>query len=147
MSEEQSYNNHTRWYPLFHFVVVPLLVLNFLDHLVRIFTNTGQERVDQIFWTIMSVTLILLALAARLMALKAQDRVIRLEERLRCAQLLSPDTALKANGLTASQLIALRFASDEEFGSLVERTLNGEFADTKQIKQAIQTWRPDLHRV
>jgi hypothetical protein len=147
MSEEQSYNNHTRWYPLFHFVVVPLLVLNFLDHLVRIFTNTGQERVDQIFWTIMSVTLILLALAARLMALKAQDRVIRLEERLRCAQLLSPDTALKANGLTASQLIALRFASDEEFGSLVERTLSGEFADTKEIKQAIQTWRPDLHRV
>ena len=147
MSEEQSYNNHTRWYPLFHFVVVPLLTLNFLDHLVRIFTNTGQERVDQIFWTIMSVTLILLALSARLMALKAQDRVIRLEERLRCAQLLSPETALKANGLTASQLIALRFASDEEFGSLVERTLSGEFADTKEIKQAIQTWRPDLHRV
>ena len=147
MSEEQSYNNHTRWYPLFHFVVVPLLILNLLDHLVRIFTNTGQERVDQIFWTIMSVTLILLALSARLMALKAQDRVIRLEERLRCAQLLSPETALKANGLTASQLIALRFASDEEFGSLVERTLSGEFADTKEIKQAIQTWRPDLHRV
>jgi len=147
MSEEQTYKNHTRWYPLFHFVVVPLLILNLLDHLVRIFTNTGQERVDQIFWTIMSVTLILLALSARLMALKAQDRVIRLEERLRCAQLLSPETALKANGLTASQLIALRFASDEEFGSLVERTLSGEFADTKEIKQAIQTWRPDLHRV
>jgi len=147
MSEEQTYKNHTRWYPLFHFVVVPLLILNLLDHLVRIFTNTGQERVDQIFWTIMSVTLILLALSARLMALKAQDRVIRLEEKLRCAQLLSPETALKANGLTASQLIALRFASDEEFGSLVERTLSGEFADTKEIKQAIQTWRPDLHRV
>ena len=147
MSEEQTYKNHTRWYPLFHFVVVPLLILNLLDHLVRIFTNTGQERVDQIFWTIMSVTLILLALSARLMALKAQDRVIRVEERLRCAQLLSPETALKANGLTASQLIALRFASDEEFGSLVERTLSGEFADTKEIKQAIQTWRPDLHRV
>ena len=147
MPEEQSYSNHTRWYPLFHFVVVPLLALNFLDHLVRIFTNSGPERVDQIFWTIMSLTLILLALAARLMALKAQDRVIRLEERLRCAQLLSPETALKANALSPSQLISLRFASDEEYGSLVERTLNGEFASGKEIKQAIKTWRPDLHRV
>jgi hypothetical protein len=147
MSEEQSYSKHTRWYPLFHFVVVPLLVLNFLEHAVRIFTNTGTERTEQIFWTILSITLILLALSARLMALKAQDRVIRLEERLRCAQLLPPDTANRANGLTPSQLIALRFASDEELAALVERTLNGEFASTKEIKQAIRTWRPDFHRV
>ena len=147
MPEEQSYSNHTRWYPLFHFVVVPLLILNFLDHVIRIFTNSGPERVEQIFWTILSVTLILLALTARQMALKAQDRVIRLEERLRCRDLLSPETAQRANGLTSSQLIALRFASDEEFGSLVERTLNGEFAGSREIKQAVKRWRPDHHRV
>lgn len=62
---EQNYSNHTRWFPLFHFVVVPLLLLNFLDHLVRIFTNTGNERIEQIFWTIFGLTLILLALSAR----------------------------------------------------------------------------------
>jgi hypothetical protein len=61
--------------------------------------------------------------------------------------LLPPEHALKANTLTASQLIALRFASDEEFASLVERTLNGEFAGAKEIKQAIKNWRPDHHRV
>ena len=81
------------------------------------------------------------------MALKAQDRVIRLEERLRCRELLSPDAAQKATALTASQLIALRFASDDEFGPLVERTLKGEFASGKEIKQAVKNWRSDHLRV
>ena len=144
MPEEQSYSKHTRWYPLFHFVVVPIFVLNFLFQVFRLYQEPGLDRG---VWVVVCMGFILLALAARLRALKAQDRVIRLEERLRCAQLLPPGTASKANGLTASQLIALRFASDEEFGSLVERTLNGEFSTSKQIKQAIKVWRPDHHRV
>ena len=144
MPSEQSFASHTRWYPLFHFVVAPIFVLNFLFQAFRLYQEPGLDRG---VWLIVSFGLILLALSARSMALKAQDRVIRLEERLRCRELLSPDAAQKATALTASQLIALRFASDDEFGSLVERTLNGEFASGKEIKQAIKNWRPDHLRV
>ena len=143
MATEQTYANHTRWYPLFHFVVMPLLLLNFLDHLVRIFTNTGDARYDQIGWTVLGLTLILLALAARLMALTVQDRVIRLEERLRYAGVLSSELNARCGGLSKSQIIALRFASDEELADLVERALNGEFAAPKNIKLAVKTWRAD----
>ncbi|MGB2752677.1 MAG: DUF6526 family protein [Pyrinomonadaceae bacterium] len=145
---EQNYSNHTRWYPLFHFVVVPLLVLNFLSHLVRLFMAAPDSgRKTLAFWVLLSIALILLVLAARLMALRAQDRVIRLEERLRYKELLSPELAAKASNLRVGQIIALRFASDAELAGLVERTLNGEFASTKEIKQAIKDWRGDYLRV
>lgn len=141
---EQTYSNHTRWYPLFHFVVVPLLALNFLSHLVRFFMAPSWALG---FWTLLGITLILLALAARLQALKAQDRVIRLEERLRYREVLSPELAKRADGLSPSRMIALRFASDDELAGLVERTLNGEFAKNKEIKMAIKNWRADNYRV
>lgn len=144
MAATQNYSNHTRWYPLFHFVVVPLLVLNFLSHLIR-FLMAPSWALG--FWTLLGVTLILLALASRLQALKAQDRTIRLEERLRYRELLSPDLASRADELSTNQIIALRFAGDDELAGLVERTLNGEFSGTKDIKLAIKNWRPDYHRV
>jgi len=147
MPDTQTYANHTRWFPLFHFVVMPLLILNFLEHAVRIFTNTGSERIEQIFWTVFSVALILLGLASRLMSLKAQDRTIRLEERLRYREILSADLAAKASDLRVGQIIALRFASDGELAGLVERTLNGEFEKTGDIKKAIKDWRGDYLRV
>ena len=144
MPSEQNYSNHTRWYPLFHFVVVPLLAINFLSHLVRFIMAPSWAL---FFWVLLSVTLILLALSARLMALKAQDRLIQLEERLRYQQLLTSDLLAKTNALTPGQMIALRFASDEELPELVERTLTGEFAKSKEIKMAIKNWRADHHRV
>lgn len=145
---EQNYSNHTRWYPLFHFVVMPLLVLNLLSHLVRLFLAAPESgRKALAFWTVLSLALILLALASRLQALKAQDRVIRLEERLRYREVLSPELAKRAEGLRTGQIIALRFAPDEELTGLVERTLNGEFAKTKDIKLAIKNWRGDYLRV
>ena len=148
MADTQNYSNHTRWYPLFHFVVVPLLLLNFLSHLVRLFLAPPESgRKILAFWVLLSVVLILMALASRLMALKAQDRTIRLEERLRYKELLSPELAAKASDLPVDQIIALRFASDGELPGLVERTLNGEFAKTKEIKMAIKDWRGDHHRV
>lgn len=141
---EQTYSNHTRWYPLFHFAVVPLLVLNFLSHLVRFFMAPSWALG---FWTLLGITLILLALAARLQALKAQDRVIRLEERLRYREVLSPEMNERTKELSIGQIIALRFASDEELPTLMERTLNGEFVKTNEIKKAIKSWRPDHLRV
>ncbi len=143
MADTQNYSNHTRWYPLFHFVVMPLLVLNFLEHVVRIFTNTGTERWEQAFWAIFSLALILLGLALRLTILTVQDRVIRLEERLRYREVLSSDLAAKAADLPVGKIIALRFASDGELGELVQKTLNGEFAKANDIKLAIKDWRGD----
>jgi hypothetical protein len=93
------------------------------------------------------LALILLALASRLQALKAQDRVIRLEERLRYREVLSPELVKRADGLRTGQIISLRFAPDDELAGLVERTLNGEFAKTKEIKMAIKNWRGDHLRV
>ncbi len=148
MADQQNYSNHTRWFPLFHFVVMPLLVLNFLSHLVRLFLAAPESgRKTLAFWTLLSFALILLGLASRLQALKAQDRVIRLEEKLRYKEILSPELLKKAEGLKTGQIIALRFASDEELPALVERTLGGEFAKTKDIKLAIKNWRGDYFRV
>lgn len=144
MADTQNYSNHVRWFPLFHFVVMPLLLLNFLSHLVRLFMAPSWSLG---FWTLLGITLILLALASRLMAIKAQDRIIRLEEKLRYRELLSPELAERAKGLHIGQIIALRFASDDELPGLIERTLNGEFAKPKEIKQAIKNWRGDYLRV
>ena len=144
MAAEQNYSNHTRWYPLFHFVVMPLLLLNLIEHIVRIFTAADNSaRLEQIFWSVFSFTLILLALATRLMVLTVQDRVIRLEEKLRYAGVLSAEMNGRCGSLTNGQIVALRFASDDELAGLVERALNGEFAKTKDIKLAIKTWRAD----
>jgi hypothetical protein len=148
MADTQNYSNHTRWFPLFHFVVMPLLLLNFLSHLVRLFMAPPESgRKILAFWVLLSIVLILMALASRLMALKAQDRIIRLEERLRYKELLSPEIATRASELPVDQIIALRFASDGELPGLVERTLNGEFAKTKEIKMAVKNWRADFLRV
>lgn len=144
MAEQQNFSNHTRWYPLFHFVVMPLLAINLISHLVRYFMAPSWAL---FFWVLLSVVLILMALASRLMALKAQDRVIRLEERLRHDELCSAELLARTGGLTPGQIIALRFASDAELPGLVERTLNGEFAKPKEIKMAIKEWRGDYHRV
>ena len=144
MPKIQTYANHLRWYPLFHFVLVPLLIINLLSHLVRFFMAPSWAL---FFWVLLSIVLILMALTSRLMALKAQDRLIRLEERLRYREMLSPDLAKRADELTLGQVIALRFASDDELPDLVERTLGGEFARGKEIKLAVRNWRGDYVRV
>jgi hypothetical protein len=144
MAETQTYQNHVRYFPLFHFVLVPILTLNFLYQSVRLYQ---EPSLDRTIWVVISFVFVLMILAARAQALKVQDRVIRLEENLRYKAILSPDLAHKAADLRLSQIIALRFASDAELPSLVERTLNGEFNKPKEIKLAIKDWRGDYHRV
>ena len=148
MEKTQNYSNHTRWFPLFHFVVMPLLLLNFLSHLIRLFLAPPESgRKTLAFWVLLSIALILLALASRLQALKAQDRVIRLEERLRYGAVLSSEIAARASELPVGQIIALRFASDEELTDLVTQVLDGRLNTSKEIKMAVKKWRADNHRV
>lgn len=142
----QNYSNHTKWNPFFHFVVMPLLTLNLIEHVVRVFTSSEAERWDQGFWALFSVVLILLAISIRLMILTVQDRVIRLEERLRYREILDPEIAVKAAELPIGQIIALRFASNEELGTLIERVLAGELRSPKEIKMAVKDWKGDYLR-
>lgn len=140
----QTYANHTRFDPPFHFFVIPVAAATFF---VMIW-NAVQKS-----FTFTSIWLVVAALAAlvaafkiRIYALKAQDRVIRLEERLRLASLLPEPLRSRTAELTESQLIALRFASDAELPRLVEKTLAGKLP-AAEIKKAIVTWRPDYFRI
>lgn len=146
----QTYANHTRFDPPFHFFIAPILVLGVILSLVHFFAHLGHadfhENFHAILLILLAFALVTWLLRTRLYALKVQDRVIRLEERLRLTQLLPEPLRSRIPELTEDQLIGLRFASDAEVAKLAERALN-EKLTRKQIKQAIQNWRPDYWRV
>lgn len=144
MSEQQSYQNHARFYPLVHYFITPVSLLFLLYNIGMAIYSPSVSRLEML---ILVILLVALNFAARLQALKAQDRVIRLEEKLRYTKTLPVELAERASRLRTEQMIALRFASDEELPHLVERTLNGEFNSQKEIKQAIKNWRGDYLRV
>lgn len=144
MAVQQTYQNHTRWFPLVHFVIMPLTLVNLGWH---VYMLTQERTVDRGVMVMMGIVFGLLVLAARLQALRAQDRVIRLEEDLRFMRLLSPEVAKEAVALRTGTKIALRFAPDDELPALVQRVLNGELKSNKEIKQAIKNWRGDYLRV
>jgi hypothetical protein len=144
MQREQNYANHARYLPLYHFIVVPLFGLHFLVTLVYAFFHAR----DWMSWwqVVVAVALLLFVWAARLMALTVQNRVIRLEETLRLQRLLPDDLRPRAGELRTSQLIALRFCSDEELPDMCRAVLNGEVTSTDEIKRGVKTWRPDWLR-
>jgi hypothetical protein len=139
----QNYANHARFDPAFHYFVLPVFFITLIAtivHLVR------HPHLGSAWAVVLALALIVLGVRARMFALKVQDRVIRLEERLRLATLLPETSRARIGELREPQLIALRFAPDAELPVLVERTLN-ENLTQKQIKQAIQNWHPDYLRV
>ncbi|MGI8883976.1 MAG: DUF6526 family protein [Pyrinomonadaceae bacterium] len=144
MKETQNFQNHVRWYPLVHFVITPLLFINLIWQIVRLSLERSLDRAENL---LVAIALMLISVAARLQSLAAQNRVIRLEEYLRYKEILPADLAVQAQNLKTSQIIALRFASDEELPELVRRTLKGEFKDSKAIKLAVKNWRGDYLRV
>ena len=144
MAETQTYQNHVRYYPLVHFVLVPVLLFNIVWQAVRLYQEPNWDRAE---WLLAAFALLILNVAARLQALKAQDRVIRLEERLRYREILPADLAAQAAQLKTGKILALRFASDEELPELLQRILNGELKTPKEIKQAVKNWRGDYLRV
>jgi hypothetical protein len=141
---EQSFQSHAKWLPPFHFFVLPVLLINF-----------GF----QVYWcvkayfTIYGVLSVLVAAAlflgmamARAMVMKVQNRVIRLEERLRFERVLPVDMHARIGEFTIDQIVALRFASNAELPELARKVLDEKMADRKEIKKMIKTWRPDFAR-
>jgi hypothetical protein len=146
----QTFANHSRFDPPFHFYLAPIFVLGLILTLIHFFAHINHGGLHD---HVHAVLLILLAIAflvwlgkTRMYALKLQDRIIRLEERLRLAQLLQEPLRSRIPELTVDQLCGLRFASDAEIPKLVERTLNEKLSRT-DVKKAIQNWRPDYWRV
>ena len=149
MPAAQNYKNHVRWDPAWHFFLVPMLMLNIVFaayKLVHDWPLKNNHHFILGWWLILSIVFFMAFMKARMYPLKTQDRIIRLEERLRLAALLSADDLAASQSLTESQLIGLRFASDAELPALVARTLK-ENLTREQIKQAIVSWRPDNFRV
>jgi hypothetical protein len=139
----QSYANHARLDPPFHFFALPVMAVT----LVLVIWNLIQHPGFTAAWAVVfMLALIVVSLKARVYALKAQDRVIRLEERQRLSILLPEPLRARIHELTEGQLIALRFASDGEVSSLVEKALAGNLPGA-EIKKAIVIWRPDYYRV
>ena len=143
MSQKQSFENHTKFFPLFHFVVAPILMFNIVWAIVRVVRHVSFETVAAL---VVAIALFLLALAARLMALTVQDRVIRLEMRLRMQQLLAPDLQARIPEFTLDQSVSLRFASDAELPVLAKRVLDERLTNRTAIKKLIRDWQADLLR-
>jgi len=140
----QNYSNHAARFPLFHFVVLPFLLIYAVRAIWICFRTATTENA----WAAaFAVVVLLTALCARAMATKVQDRVIRLEMRLRLASLLPEDLRNQILSLTPQQLIALRFASDAEMPDLIRRVLANQLAGSRAIKQAITDWQADYFRV
>jgi hypothetical protein len=149
MSAAQNYKNHVRWDPAFHFFIAPILMLNIVFAAYKLVHDWHLQNNHHVVFgwmIIMSIALFMAIMKSRMYALQAQDRIIRLEERLRLAALLPADDLARSHALTEDQLIGLRFASDGELPTLVSRTLK-ENLTRKQIKEAIVNWRPDTFRV
>ena len=142
-TKTQNYDNHTRWSPLYHFVVSPFLSLYALWAIWLAIRVPGTTEIVHAVWALMVALGLLLA---RVMAVTVQNRLIRLEMRLRLREVLSAPLAARINELTVRQLIALRFAGDAELPGLVERTLRGEFPRGRDIKRAITDWQGDYLR-
>jgi len=146
----QTLANHTRWDPPYHFYVVPIFGLALILTLIHFFAHIThgdlRDHIHAVLLILLAVAFLIWLVKTRFYALKVQDRVIRLEERLRLTQLLPDPLRSRIPELTEGQLVALRFASDAEIPKLVERTLK-ENLSSADIKKAIQTWRPDYWRV
>lgn len=142
MAETQTHATHRRYYPLYHFVVLPLLILNVVARLVYAFRHAGARLV---WWdVVVAVALALFAWTARVMALRVQDRLIMIEETTRLTTAVGDDIKHRVHELTASELIALRFCDNAEVDELTRAVLEGELKGRENIKRRIRTWRPDV---
>lgn len=139
----QEFKNHVRYHPLYHYIASPLITGGLIWALIRLFNAEPGDFQQSLVNTLLFIIVFILGVLVRTYALKAQDRAIRAEESLRHFMLTGKPLD---NRLRIGQIVALRFASDEDFPELarqaVDRSMTG-----KQIKESIQQWRADHYRV
>ena len=139
----QEFKNHVRYHPLYHYIASPLITAGLIWALIRLFNAEPGDFHQSLIHVLLFIIVFILGVLVRTYALKAQDRGIRAEESLRHFMLTGKPLD---NRLRIGQIVALRFASDEEFPELarqaVDRSMTG-----KQIKESIQQWRADHYRV
>lgn len=142
MAEVQSYKSHSRYVPMFHFVLTALVVLNFF----RTILELRHLSLDTIYAFLRGVAFLIMVWYIRAFPVALQDRIIRLEMKLRVQQ-LAPELAPRFEQLTQPQVVALRFAGDDELAGLTRDVLDGRVSKPDEIKRRIQHWKPDLLRV
>jgi hypothetical protein len=140
--QTQDYKNHSRYVPLYHFITPLLLIAVFIGSIVNLIHSTADNIYSASLIIVITIILIFLWAFARTFALKAQDRAIRAEENFRHYILTGKPLN---SSLKMSQIIALRFASDEEYPPLAKKATD-ENLDSKAIKESIKNWRSDHHR-
>ncbi len=139
----QTFSNHTRFDPLFHFFIVPVFAITVLVAIVHVVKHPGLHSAWMVVFMLAAMTAVT---KMRLYSLKVQDRIIRLEERLRLAILLDKPLRARITELSEAQLVGLRFASDAELPALTARALQEKLSNA-EIKKAVTQWRPDYWRV
>jgi hypothetical protein len=139
----QNFENHTRLVPPYHMFVIPIFMINFIWRLVQLKDGITFASIMNV---LLSVAFVILVLYARLFTLTVQDRVIRLEMRMRLERLLPVDLRSRIPEFTVAQLISLRFAGDEELAALARQVLDEKLNDRKSIKRRIKNWQADMLR-
>ena len=140
----QNFSNHAKFVPAFHYFALPVLTLNFGWSIYR--WRHANFSLDGLVSVLTASAILVSLFLARIFALRVQDRVIRLEERLRFTQILPPDLQLRIQEFTPGQLVGLRFAGDAELPALARKVLDEKITSVRAIKQMIQNWRPDYLR-
>ena len=140
----QSFDNHAKMVPLYHYVAFGLVVTPMFYFAALTITDFSKER---LMMMALALGVLLMGFFARVFPLGVQDRVIRLEERMRMERLLPEGIRGRIGEITTSQLVGLRFASDDELPALTQRVLDGDLEDRKSIKQAVENWRVDEQRI
>jgi len=141
---EQNFANHGKFFPPFHFFVIPVLSIN-LVRVLFVWIKSGFS-LGGFLQVLVAIALPLGFLSARVMALKVQDRVIRLEEQLRFERLLPADLKARIGEFSVDQCIALRFACDAELPLLARKVLDDKVTERKAIKKMVANWKPDYLR-
>ncbi len=141
----QNYSNHRRFYPTHHFVLTPLTVA-ILAIALAILGESEAVGKQELFNVLAASALVLIPFIARIYALKNQNRIIRLEMRYRYFELTGKSFKEKESQLSLSQIIALRFAGDDELLPLIDKSITEKLSN-KQIKQNIKNWQADYKRV
>lgn len=138
----QTYANHAKLEPAYHFVAFGILLVNLGWNALELWRAPGFASA---LGLALAIALLILFFAMRVFALSVQDRVIRLEETLRLERLLPAELRARVPELSVPQLVALRFASDGELAELTRAALD-ERLERGAIKRRIRVWRPDYQR-